>query len=309
MPFFSIITPTYNRAKFISKALESVLKQTFLDFEYIIIDDGSTDNTKEIIKTFSDSRIRYIYQENQERSVARNHGINLAKGQYICFLDSDDYYLENHLKILRNTIIKTSEKLGLYYTQSYMYNVHSKKTTPITQIKDKNQINFLLNNFLFINSICVSSTIMKQEEYHFPIAYNSWEDLFVWFQVAAVFPIYFINKRTTVICVHNSNSSSIFTLKDINYTVNRFNCIDVLFTKLSDLLTESQKLKYINNDAHNIICILINDNQIEKSIAIWFYILRKYFNYTSIHYYIKIAILIILKRDFNSIYNFLKRKK
>jgi glycosyltransferase involved in cell wall biosynthesis len=152
MPFFSIITPTYNRAKFINKALESVLKQTFLDFEYIIIDDGSTDNTRGIIETFSDNRIRYIYQENQERSAARNHGIDLANGEYICFLDSDDYYLENHLEILWQNITKIA-KPGLYYTQSYKQNIQSNIITPIIQNTNVSKINFLLNNFVTIYHI------------------------------------------------------------------------------------------------------------------------------------------------------------
>jgi glycosyltransferase involved in cell wall biosynthesis len=90
-PFFSIILPTYNRASFISKAIESVIDQLYNKWELIILDDGSTDNTKEIVLSFNDDRIRYIYQENKERSAARNNGIRNAKGEYICFLDSDDY--------------------------------------------------------------------------------------------------------------------------------------------------------------------------------------------------------------------------
>jgi len=93
-PFFSIIIPTYNRASMIPKAIESVLQQTFVEWELIIIDDGSIDNTAEIVKTYTDSRIKYIWQENQERSVARNKGISIAKGRYICFLDSDNKYYE-----------------------------------------------------------------------------------------------------------------------------------------------------------------------------------------------------------------------
>ena len=97
-PFFSIIVPTYNRAQNIKGAIESVLLQTYTSWELIIIDDGSTDHTKEVISKFTDTRINYIYQKNQERSCARNNGIKVAKGQYICFLDSDDFYLANHLQ-------------------------------------------------------------------------------------------------------------------------------------------------------------------------------------------------------------------
>ena len=91
-PFFSVVIPTYNRANMISGAIQSVLEQTFKNFELIIIDDGSTDQTAHVIAGFSDERIKYNYQQNTERSQARNNGIKIASGRYICFLDSDDQY-------------------------------------------------------------------------------------------------------------------------------------------------------------------------------------------------------------------------
>ncbi|WP_322508959.1 glycosyltransferase family A protein [Anaerolinea sp.] len=79
MPRVSIIIPTYNSAKFLPATLESVFQQTFQDYEIILIDDGSTDNTREVLVPYQ-SRIRYLYQENQERSAARNYGLLLAQG-------------------------------------------------------------------------------------------------------------------------------------------------------------------------------------------------------------------------------------
>lgn len=91
----SVIMPAYNRAKYISKAINSVLRQTFADFELIIIDDGSTDNTKEVLQKYlQDSRIKYIYQTNQKVSKARINGIKNSAGKYIALLDSDDYWLD-----------------------------------------------------------------------------------------------------------------------------------------------------------------------------------------------------------------------
>ncbi len=72
-PFLSIIIPTYNRAHTLRRPIDSILAQTFTDWELIIVDDGSTDDTKEIIEAYKDPRIRYVWQENQERSAARNH--------------------------------------------------------------------------------------------------------------------------------------------------------------------------------------------------------------------------------------------
>src|SRR5690554_3168461 len=93
-PLFSIVIPTFNRASYITKAIESVINQTINDWELIIIDDGSSDNTFEVIKPYLlDQRIKYQYQINQERSIARNNAVKISLGEYICFLDSDDYYL------------------------------------------------------------------------------------------------------------------------------------------------------------------------------------------------------------------------
>ncbi len=96
----SIITPTYNRADFIGEAIKSVLSQTITDFELLIVDDGSQDDSREIIQKFvdQDSRVKYFYQENQGQSVARNLALGKAGGEFICFLDSDNYWPENRLE-------------------------------------------------------------------------------------------------------------------------------------------------------------------------------------------------------------------
>ena len=86
MPFFSIVIPTYNRASLIPATLQSVFQQTFTDYEIIIINDGSTDNTQDVLKPFL-SRITYVNQNNQGPGAARNTGIDIAKGEYITFLD------------------------------------------------------------------------------------------------------------------------------------------------------------------------------------------------------------------------------
>lgn len=94
----SVIIPTYNRAYVIKKSIDSVLSQTYSDFELIIVDDGSTDNTKDIIEAYKDSRIKYVYQENSGACAARNNGVLLAKGEYIAFHDSDDTWLPDKLE-------------------------------------------------------------------------------------------------------------------------------------------------------------------------------------------------------------------
>lgn len=103
---FSIIIPTYNRAHLISLPIESIISQSHQDWELIIIDDGSTDNTQEVVESYNDDRIKYFWQENQERSASRNNGIMKATGDWICFLDSDDRYTTTYLEMLNQNITK-----------------------------------------------------------------------------------------------------------------------------------------------------------------------------------------------------------
>jgi glycosyltransferase involved in cell wall biosynthesis len=102
-PLISVVIPAYNHERFVGIAIESVLKQTCSDFELIVVDDGSTDNSAEVINSYSDSRLHYYFQENQDAFNTINRGIELARGRYISILNSDDVYtldrLENLLEV------------------------------------------------------------------------------------------------------------------------------------------------------------------------------------------------------------------
>lgn len=93
----SVIIPTYNRAAFLDKAIRSVLNQTFKEFELIIVDDGSTDNTSELVSSFDG--VHYIWQENKGAASARNTGIRAARFDHLTFLDSDDWFVKNKLEM------------------------------------------------------------------------------------------------------------------------------------------------------------------------------------------------------------------
>lgn len=105
-PLFSIVIPAYNRAGFLPQVLETVLAQTYTDFELLLIDDGSTDETPQLMQDWlqRDGRIRYHRKANEERSVARNTGFSLAKGRYVVFHDSDDLMKPHHLATLARAI-------------------------------------------------------------------------------------------------------------------------------------------------------------------------------------------------------------
>jgi glycosyltransferase involved in cell wall biosynthesis len=117
-PFFSIVIPVYNRAEIIDKVLESCLKQTFQDFEIIVVDDGSTDSLKAKLDKFHDERIHYIRQENGGGSTARNTGIDASSGEYIAFLDSDDFFLKDKLQKCHQTL--ENQDCDCLYSQVYL---------------------------------------------------------------------------------------------------------------------------------------------------------------------------------------------
>jgi len=98
-PLVSIITPTYEREDFIEEAVNSALGQTYKNIELLVIDDGSTDGTVDKLKQYeSDPRFNYFYQDNQGQSTARNKGLSIAKGEFVCFLDSDNHWAKNKIE-------------------------------------------------------------------------------------------------------------------------------------------------------------------------------------------------------------------
>ena len=111
---FSIIIPTYNREKFIVKTIQSVISQTYTNFELIIVDDGSTDNTEKFVRNVKDNRIKFFKKENKERGAARNYGTNKAKGDYITFLDSDDLLYSKYLEEA-NLFIASNNEINIFH--------------------------------------------------------------------------------------------------------------------------------------------------------------------------------------------------
>ena len=107
----SVVTPTYNRADFIIEAVESVIEQTYENWEMIIVDDGSKDDTRTVLQPYLDkySAIKYFYQDNQGQSVARNRGIKESQGDYICFLDSDNKWLPKKLELSVDAAVKNPD--------------------------------------------------------------------------------------------------------------------------------------------------------------------------------------------------------
>jgi glycosyltransferase involved in cell wall biosynthesis len=115
MPSVSVIIPTYNRRDLVKEAVYSVLQQSFTDFEVLVIDDGSTDNTQDITKQIDNKQVRYYYKENGGISNARNTGLSKAKGKYVALLDSDDLWPKKYLEIMLNKLERNPD-YGMAYS-------------------------------------------------------------------------------------------------------------------------------------------------------------------------------------------------
>lgn len=150
----SIITASYNAALSISSTINSVLNQTNKNWEYIIIDDGSTDNTREIIQEYNDPRISYYYQKNQGVTVARNLGIRIAKAEYIIFLDADDILYKNALENY-NSYLRSNNRIGVV---SGTY-VHSPDIQIKARLRGEIYYNHKLN--ILVGSYMVSKKVLK----------------------------------------------------------------------------------------------------------------------------------------------------
>ncbi|MFC1616200.1 glycosyltransferase family 2 protein [Patescibacteria group bacterium] len=119
-PVFSVITPTFNRAYVLWKAIQSVLGQTFPYFELIIVDDGSDDDTEKMVKQFSDPRVKYFkLLENSGASAARNYGLNKANGDYVAYLDSDNFWYPEYLEVMMDAFKKFNDKILVFCRKNY----------------------------------------------------------------------------------------------------------------------------------------------------------------------------------------------
>lgn len=206
---FSIIIPTYNRAHMLPKTIESVINQTFSDWELIIVDDGSTDNTKVLIEEFieKDARIKYIYQENAERSAARNNGIENASGEYICFLDSDDWYLENHL----SRIYEEINKLEVDTLESFIF-VNAIQDTkhnqnPIISPVYSNNSDYFLSVPIIPARVCIHKNILAKHQFDPQIVIV--EDSVLWTHIHLEYNVIHIPDKTIVYRWHEDNSVNI----------------------------------------------------------------------------------------------------
>jgi glycosyltransferase involved in cell wall biosynthesis len=162
----SVILPTYNRSNLIGKSIKSVLDQSYNDFELIIVDDASTDNTDEIVRAFNDPRIIYTtHSVNKGGAAARNTGINIARGEFIAFQDSDDLWLRNKLAKQVALLADSQPEIGVVYTRCSLLSGGQKKSIPCDSqvITEGNLYQALLQyNFITLPSALIKKTCLQK---------------------------------------------------------------------------------------------------------------------------------------------------
>ena len=161
-PLVSVIIPTYNRTNLIGGAIQSVLNQTFQDFEIIVIDDGSTDNTEETVNSFNNIKIRYIsHSNNRGVSAARNTGIRASRGEYIALLDSDDEWLPGKLDKQIKVLQSESSEVGVVYSDLFYIDENGKN---MNKLRNPEKGGYIYEDLLSKNCMSPPSTLLIKKE-------------------------------------------------------------------------------------------------------------------------------------------------
>lgn len=261
---FSIIIPLYNKEQSITNTLKSVLKQTFTDFEIIIVNDGSTDKSVAKVDAFKDGRIRLIHQENEGVSSARNKGIKKAKYEWIAFLDADDIWLENHLSCLKEmiTTFKNHKAFCTSYTKLDGFLRCEDFSLDTIKIVEDYFEEVIKYHFFWTGVVCIHKSVFQEVGY-FNTQLSRGEDLELWMRIGRVYSIIWSNCLTAI---YKQDSENKVTHKKVNlnesitYYLNFKNISDRERQYLSQLLRNNAKEFIKTLDIKNIFKLFLRYN-------------------------------------------------
>jgi len=202
---FTIVIPTYNRADYIVIALKSVLSQTYTNFEVIIVDDGSTDNTMDAIRPFLRENIKYTRIENSERGAARNYGCALATGDYITFLDSDDYYYPHYLSNAYETISNYNKPPFLHLAYEIVSS-DGKSKTRYNSLKSDDTKFIVKGNPLSCMGVFIRKDICAKFKFNEDRLLAGSEDWELWLRIIANCGIKTDNRISAALVDHSTRS-------------------------------------------------------------------------------------------------------
>ncbi len=206
-PLVSTIIPAYNAERYIRDTVDSALQQSFSDLEIIVVDDGSTDNTSDIVAGLSDARIRYLKQPNAEQAAARNHGLSVARGTYVAFLDADDLWkprkLQNQLDVFEN------ETVDIVVTAC---DVVDERGAPVAcdgrRLHRGNvHADMIRDNFFVMSSVMVRRRLLEQTGLVFQTGIQGVEDWDLWLKLTETAQVDYVAAPLVSYRRHGGNTS------------------------------------------------------------------------------------------------------
>lgn len=212
-PLFSVVMPVYKVAPYIQTTLESLYRQTEPDFEIVVIDDGSPDETAEILSRQSDPRLRVIRQENAGASAARNRGIREARGRWVAFLDGDDAWVPNHLELARAALEAHPEYLwyGALYRRvraERLCEDDYREAAPRGRLQAVNWYVDGSRQVLPCSSLVVRRDLMMKEPEFFPLGVKMFEDNIAFSRLGRRHPMMLLRQSVTMLYLERASSAS-----------------------------------------------------------------------------------------------------
>jgi glycosyltransferase involved in cell wall biosynthesis len=291
----SIITAVYNGEKYIAQTIESVLQQTYDNWEMIIIDDGSTDKSKMIIEEYlGDNRIRYVYQDNMGALSSRNSGLAFAAGEYVAVLDQDDIWIPNKLK-KQIEILKNNPAIGIVYSGIQRIDESGNKldTAIVKDICDDPFMHLLFKNYITFSSVLIRRSALN--EHLIDKRFNQIGDAYLYLSLAVKeYNFGFVEEPMVLYRIHqNSLSRSINNLKEAHSEQL------TMLKEFEEVVPKSKIMPALALSHLGLAVSLIKYDSANDDTQIWYYINKALQTSKSLPILLrtfKWSIIVILKR-------------
>ena len=272
---FSVVIPTYNRANILGKAIESILGQTYTNWELIIVDDGSTDNTREIVTNYDDNRIRYFYKENEERSIARNYGITKTRGDYVSFLDDDDYYLPRFFEEFQKKIIEENFPVAMIMCDEYTEDEEGKrKLNNLPKQLLDNPVRLLWEIQTSVRPFAIHKDILLKNKFKEDCPYG--QDFHLVLRISIKYPFYYVSQGLSVNIIHKgSGTNSKFSGNYRKNAERSIYCIEDLINNHYDELIKYIPVKKLYDLHNHKVYGFASAAMKHKDFVFWWKLLKK----------------------------------
>jgi len=264
-PFFTVAIPLYNKEQSIQRTIESVLNQTFKDFELVIVDDGSSDCSTDIVLSFNDPRLRLIRQANGGVSSARNHAMNVAMSNYICFLDADDEFDSTYLEVMYK-LISAANRASFFSIKYREVNesgevFHHDSNFPEGFMGYVDDFFKAFTNRGVLNSsnVCVKKSVLSQIS-GFPNGVHIGEDIYTWLRLADICQYAYANTERVTIHRDAENRACMRKEQEIPYHIGKILGADGIYD-FKDINRERVVAFVASNAVLHVAGAVLNGNR------------------------------------------------